>query len=389
MTDLATALTQSIAANGVTTPTANLPMGGFKHTAVAAAVAADQYAQAQQVQENSFSLITAVGSSVVSGNTAYTGNLVLGQPGTRAFALNQSIIFVPNADAVGAPTLAINGGAVANILSFGTVTAANYLKNGGSVILTWNGTAWVISGSSMSQSEWISDAHAFVQVSGTSMKVVGIDVTATFTKGRRLRILHNTGATTSYATITNSVFGADTTITMVVDGGTALVATITAVSYGILVATDQMSLPIWSTYQNSRITTTWVIPATGKTEIAWNNVMTDLLGEDSGALNRFVAKYAGYYQVWLNVGIITGTVAAVTFTISLDGNALAIPIAEARISTTAAASYLTQLCCMGFVKLAAGQDIRGSITTSVLTGSPSVALTFNGGGGGMMVRRVG
>jgi hypothetical protein len=36
MTDFATAVTNSLAKNGETTPTANLPMGGFKLTGLAA-----------------------------------------------------------------------------------------------------------------------------------------------------------------------------------------------------------------------------------------------------------------------------------------------------------------------------------------------------------------
>ncbi len=43
MSDIAGALTGSIAANGVTEPTANLPMGGFHHTGVSAATARNQY----------------------------------------------------------------------------------------------------------------------------------------------------------------------------------------------------------------------------------------------------------------------------------------------------------------------------------------------------------
>lgn len=43
MSDVATALTNSIAKDGQTVPTANLPMGGFKHTGAADATATGQY----------------------------------------------------------------------------------------------------------------------------------------------------------------------------------------------------------------------------------------------------------------------------------------------------------------------------------------------------------
>ena len=52
--DLVTAMAASIAKDGQTTPTANLPMGGYKHTGVAAGSAADDYADVASVQDGSY-----------------------------------------------------------------------------------------------------------------------------------------------------------------------------------------------------------------------------------------------------------------------------------------------------------------------------------------------
>lgn len=52
--DIATALSNCYCKDGQSTPTANLPMGGYKFTTVGSASALDQYAAASQVQNSSF-----------------------------------------------------------------------------------------------------------------------------------------------------------------------------------------------------------------------------------------------------------------------------------------------------------------------------------------------
>lgn len=52
--DMADAISASIAADGQTPITANLPMSGFRHTGVGAATAATDYARTDQVQRSSF-----------------------------------------------------------------------------------------------------------------------------------------------------------------------------------------------------------------------------------------------------------------------------------------------------------------------------------------------
>lgn len=78
--------------------------------------------------------------------------------------------------------------------------------------------------------EWVAETNAFTFVSTTQFKVTGIDVTTRYTAGRRLKVTHNTGATTSYYTVTASSFSTDTTVTVL---GSNLVSTITAISYSL------------------------------------------------------------------------------------------------------------------------------------------------------------
>jgi hypothetical protein len=63
LTDIEAALTASIAKDGQTVPTANLPMGGFKHTGVANAAAVTEYAAYGQVQKNSANYAVAASST--------------------------------------------------------------------------------------------------------------------------------------------------------------------------------------------------------------------------------------------------------------------------------------------------------------------------------------
>lgn len=70
--DIADAITGSIASNGVSTITADLPMGGFKHTGVADGNARDQYASCGQAQDGTVSY---AGTAAVSVGYQYNVNL--------------------------------------------------------------------------------------------------------------------------------------------------------------------------------------------------------------------------------------------------------------------------------------------------------------------------
>lgn len=99
--DLATAMTNSLAKDGQTVPTANLPMGGFKHTSVANATSGNQYAAAGQVQD--FSMQTL---SSVSGTNTIVGSLI---PSISSYTAGMVVSFTPANTNTGATTLSING----------------------------------------------------------------------------------------------------------------------------------------------------------------------------------------------------------------------------------------------------------------------------------------
>jgi hypothetical protein len=103
MTDIATAITQSIAKDGQTTPTGNLPMGGNKHTGVADGNLGNQYASINQTQNGSLNKLTAVANVV----DAYTGSLT---PAISGYTDGQVVTFIPSVTSTTtSPTIAING----------------------------------------------------------------------------------------------------------------------------------------------------------------------------------------------------------------------------------------------------------------------------------------
>lgn len=99
--DYETALSNSIAVDGQTTITANLPMAGFKHTGVANAAARTDYAATGQVQDGTLTTAADTGAA-----NAYALTLA---PAITAYLVGQVFRFVVvNANTTTTPTLAIN-----------------------------------------------------------------------------------------------------------------------------------------------------------------------------------------------------------------------------------------------------------------------------------------
>jgi len=137
LSDIATALTNSLSKDGQTVPSANLPMGGFKHTNVANATSGNQYAAAGQVQNFSMQTLTSV-----SGTDTYVGSLV---PSISSYTTGMPISFVPTNSNTGAATLSVNGlTARAIVKRNGTALVANDLVAGIPAFLVASGTQFVL-----------------------------------------------------------------------------------------------------------------------------------------------------------------------------------------------------------------------------------------------------
>ena len=98
-----------------------------------------------------------------------------------------------------------------------------------------------ITSSAITVSEWQASGFTPTYISATSFSVPG-DQTSVLQVGRRLKIVDSGG--TKYATITASVFGAVTTVTVLVDSGGSLATPVSSFSYGILSITNP-SIPFF------------------------------------------------------------------------------------------------------------------------------------------------
>jgi len=101
LNDIATGLTNSIAKDGQTTPTANLPMGGFKHTNLAVGTALTDSLNLGQAQNAAFQYLASV-----SGTDTITASSV---PATTAYTIGQVYRFIPANANTSAVTINING----------------------------------------------------------------------------------------------------------------------------------------------------------------------------------------------------------------------------------------------------------------------------------------
>lgn len=100
LSDIAAALTQSLARDGQTVPVANLPMGGFRHTGVGNPTARNQYASLGWVQDGFHVRLTSVG-----GTNAISAQLF---GNSTTLQTGQTVQLIPTATNTGNVTLNIN-----------------------------------------------------------------------------------------------------------------------------------------------------------------------------------------------------------------------------------------------------------------------------------------
>jgi hypothetical protein len=99
--DLAAGLTNCITKDGQTTPTANIPMGGFKHVNVDTAAARNDYAAASQVQDSAL---------IWGGTTGGTGDdyTISLSPALPAYIAGVTVALSSDRDSVGSGTATLN-----------------------------------------------------------------------------------------------------------------------------------------------------------------------------------------------------------------------------------------------------------------------------------------
>lgn len=140
--DLATGLTTAITKDGQTTPTANIPLGGFKITNLGAGTVASDAARLSQVQNSTTTtLISITGTDTITGTVS---------PTLTAYAIGQVFSFVVAATNTGAVTLNINSlGATAVTRTGAVALVAGDMVTGQVAIVEYDGTRFqLINGNS-------------------------------------------------------------------------------------------------------------------------------------------------------------------------------------------------------------------------------------------------
>lgn len=130
---IADALTQSIAKDGQTIPTANLPMGGFRLTGLGAGLAATDSVHLSQVQNQAWMW------AGTAGGTADALTLTP-SPAVGAYGAGQAFRFIAASSNTGAATMAVSGLAAKAIQNGGNPLAANEIQSGKLYEIVYDGT---------------------------------------------------------------------------------------------------------------------------------------------------------------------------------------------------------------------------------------------------------
>lgn len=181
-TDIATALTQSLASDGQTTPVANLPMGGYKHTNLGSGSALTDSVNLGQVQSSASHWL-----SGVSGTDTITAGI---SPTPAAYAAGQTFRFVSAGANTGAVTLNISSLGAKSVTKNGsTALVAGDIPSGAVVEVVYDGTRFQVIG--VSQTSPFIDSTALVKGSADATKLLRLEVDGLTTATTRVWTVGN------------------------------------------------------------------------------------------------------------------------------------------------------------------------------------------------------
>lgn len=135
LSDIATALTGSIAADGQTTITGNLPMSGYRHTGVGNGSARNHYAAIGQIQDGGLTNAGTAGGTADALTVALT-------PAITAYATGMRFWFTASANNTGAdPTINVNSVGAKTLKDMdGASIDAGFIVNGSRYLAFYDGT---------------------------------------------------------------------------------------------------------------------------------------------------------------------------------------------------------------------------------------------------------
>lgn len=207
MDDIATALTGSLAKDGQTSPSANLPMATYKHTGVGAASALTDYARYDQLQNSAPQWLTSV-----SGADTITASA---SPTPSAYAAGQTFRFVSAGANTGAATLNVSSlGAKAITKDGTTALVAGDIPSGAVVSVVYDGTQFQL----LSKADGMrikSIQRGTIAIGSGVSSATGTISSVDGAKAVVYHLGHDTGSTAAYDTCRLSLptSGATTTVT--------------------------------------------------------------------------------------------------------------------------------------------------------------------------------
>lgn len=146
MTDLGNEIANSIAKDGQTTVTANLPMATHRHTGVGNSAARTDYASAADVQDGTLVYLTTVaGTNTITATAANS---------MTAYAAGQKFHFIPANTNTGATTININSIGAKNIYSGGAALVGGEIVANSPVELVYDGTQFNLISVSFLTGSW-------------------------------------------------------------------------------------------------------------------------------------------------------------------------------------------------------------------------------------------
>lgn len=180
MTDIAAAITASLARDGQSPPTDTMPWGNQRLTALASPVDLSDAVNLRTVQTSSH-----IKASSVSGSNTVTASLV---GGSASFSDGQLLLITPTATSTGPVTLSVNGGTAYPVKTpEGSQIAADGFQIGVPYILMLSGGAWVV------QSAGNTPAFSQAAISGWDRPASGVYPSITVASTSSVNVPSGTG----------------------------------------------------------------------------------------------------------------------------------------------------------------------------------------------------
>lgn len=202
-----------------------------------------------------------------SGNPLSSGNLYTYTAGSstpqNTYTTSAGSVANANPIVLNSNGYPASGGSVVSIWLTAGVSYKFVLKDSGGTTIWTRDNISGINDTTVTIDQWVSGPTP-TYVSATSFTLAG-DQTSTFQVGRRLKTTNSGG--TIYSTIASSAYAVLTTITVVNDSGT-LDSGLSAVSYGLLSASNRSTPPLGQVIPLGSVSGTNTITASGSLQVA-------------------------------------------------------------------------------------------------------------------------